>query len=763
MALPSVLSSLVDKFSHGKKPLTENFLALKLGDNAVAATFWQIIDGKVEIGEVSLVPRTSTDEKHLLQIVDEAISKVSAGIKPEPQKIIFGVSEDWITEGKLHHEKLIELRKLCRQLDLSPMGFVAMNEAVENLLRVAEGVPPTALLVGVDKEKIFVTLLRAGKNMGTYVESMSEDLAASLEKAIRKFAGTDYLPSRIIVYDGRTDLEAVKQKIVAYPWTQRLPFLHFPKVEILETMGAVKAIAIAGGTQLGGRLDLAEVDWVKENESEAPTPIVAVEDEKAQQETTEEPVIHVHDEPIVDPGQFEEKVTTDQEEISPELEAVNPQELGFVTEEMEPTIQDLPDGRTRHHFAQNPVSKLNLANSFRSFFSKISSLKFIKRESGHLDGEQKKPLLPLIGVAVALLLVVILSVVGLYFLPKATVTVYVDQKQFNQTLDLVVSPSKDSTSSATLVGKTIEVNLSTTKKGVASGKKLVGTKAKGSITIYNSASARTFPAGTVVTTNNLRFATDSDIDLASSSGLATPSTATISVTALDIGENYNITTGSLFTISNLPSTSYQGKNTAAFSGGSSHQATVVSKDDQTRLMASASAELESRAKEELKGKLATGETLLDKAITSKQDKKKFSREIDTEADSLTLDLSMIFTGLVFDENDAKSAFKNSVMGNIPSGYDLPLDKVASNLAKVNVRKDGAYVLTMDFHGNAQPLIDTFDLVKRISGKNLKQVEQIVKNINGVNKFDVVLMPKFLEKFQMLPMRTDKIIIEVVTL
>lgn len=795
---PSVFSLLSQKFGGKKTPPSENYLALKIAKDSVAATFWEIESGKVQIGNVAVASVSQDSDKGLLNAVDEVISKVCVGVTPEPKKIIFGVSEDWISQGKLFPERLTQLRRMCRELDLSPMGFVAMNEAVENLLRESDGVPPTALLIGIDMDRIYVTLLKAGKNLGTFWEDYSSDLAQSLEKAIRKFTGVDFLPARMVIYDGRSDLEEIKQKIVAYPWTQKLSFLHFPKVEVIETTGAVKAVAAAGGTQLGGQLDLAGMDLIKEQEDTVEKfPVHEVQreiDEQNEEDAVEsqkphETMPHIDEE--LEPHEEETDLENENEtevESEPanlatfkqdaEFEEVDPSELGFKDEESDGDqvadknyeLEDLPVKENFDHPVKKTVGvskitmpKINFALPKFNFKLPTPSSKQSFTNSSQEPSQNFKMKKPL--VLISILLVAFCFVVGLlaYFLPSASVTVFVKPVAISKSLSLALQTGQaGSTTSAVISGKAVDAVLSQTKKGAATGKKLVGTRAKGTITIYNSNGAKNFPAGTTVASGGFKFTMDDSVSLASSSGLASQSTATVSVTANDIGDSYNLTAGSLFSIAGLPTSSYQGKNDSAFSGGSSHQATVVSKDDQLRLLATASAELESQAKGQLQAKLGVGETLLDKAITSKIDKKKFSKDVDSEADSLTLDLSVIYTGLVFDQKDAKVAFQDAVLDQIPQNYLMSLDNIDVTLSKVTQLKNGTYVLNFDFSGRALPVVDNQNVIKSAVGKGVTEFINSVKS-NGIDHIEVLIKPSVFEKLGRMPFQQSKISLEVVSL
>ena len=58
------------------------------------------------------------------------------------------------------------------------------------------------------------------------------------------------------------------EKITSFPWTKNLPFLHFPKVEVFASNDVVKAVAVAGGMQMGGHFELGNDESTDEKAEE---------------------------------------------------------------------------------------------------------------------------------------------------------------------------------------------------------------------------------------------------------------------------------------------------------------------------------------------------------------------------------------------------------------------------------------------------------------------------------------------------------------
>ena len=76
---------------------------------------------------------------------------------------------------------------------------------------------------------------------------MPEDI----EKALLSISNIEVLPSKILIY-GKENIDKYKEEMVAFSWMKQLPFLHLPKIDILDEMMGVGALAFAGASELPG-------------------------------------------------------------------------------------------------------------------------------------------------------------------------------------------------------------------------------------------------------------------------------------------------------------------------------------------------------------------------------------------------------------------------------------------------------------------------------------------------------------------------------
>ncbi len=731
MDLKTVFSSLGNIVGQ-EREVGEQFLAVKISATEVAAATWKVASDKVQLGEVSQAELMGPDLKDLLETSDKALSVAPETVK----KVIFGLPFHWVSNGKIVPGKLDLLRQLCKELDLAPLGYVLLSEALENYYKEVEGAPLTAILLEIDGEEGLVTMYRAGKNLGTAIfDASTSELNTALEKALKEFRETEILPSRIIIYDGKKNLDSLAEKMTAFPWTKTLPFLHFPKVEVFGSYEVVKALAVAGGMQMGGHFELE--------------------------------------------GKPEEEVEPPPEEEKLELEEVSAEEAGFLPEMSPASFGQLQELETPE--VPEPVSpptpvftpgktlvtvKEKLSSLVTTFFAaakKIPLPSLPKLPSGGIKTPKIIPLVVIIAV-----LGLFLFGLALYQLPRATILLHVSSPPFDKELAVTVvteKSTKPATDSAkAITGTFVDVSEVGSKKGVATGHKLVGDKAKGTVTIYSASSAHTFAAGSTLTSPaGLKFTLDKEVAVASGDAI-TRATVTSPVTAADIGDKYNLAAGTKFTIGSLSTSDYAAQADQALSGGSSHEATVITKEDQSRLLATLSAELTNQAQTDLVAKLSPGQKLLPNAVASSVSKKKFSKDVDAEGDTVSLDLTIDFEGVVFAQNDLVEVFAKNYTLDIPTGFYLEGSRATIDIKEIKTDKSGNATMRVHLVGGLLPKIDTTEILRNISGKSASAASRYLSQIPGAGEVTIDVTPKFFSsiiKFA-LPWKQENLKLEIVS-
>lgn len=236
----------------------EYLYALEINHHLVKSAIWSVINHKPQV--LAIGCNASWDDQtndSLVNACDQTLSDAANHLDVtghlQPEKVILGLAPDWIGPEKILPEKLAILKFLTGKLSLTPVGFVVTPEAVIRYIQITEGVPPTVILLGVWPQFLEVTLLRLGKFEGIQLVKRSPKIISDVIEGLSRFAHLDMLPSRMLLYDSGGDLEDLKQQLLSHPWQSpqtHLPFLHFPKIELLPADFSIRAICLAGGTEV---------------------------------------------------------------------------------------------------------------------------------------------------------------------------------------------------------------------------------------------------------------------------------------------------------------------------------------------------------------------------------------------------------------------------------------------------------------------------------------------------------------------------------
>ncbi|HLY14133.1 MAG TPA: baseplate J/gp47 family protein [Candidatus Limnocylindrales bacterium] len=204
------------------------------------------------------------------------------------------------------------------------------------------------------------------------------------------------------------------------------------------------------------------------------------------------------------------------------------------------------------------------------------------------------------GVAV-LVMILVLGLIGVFFLPSATITV-TPRVEAVTPIELSIRADPNATASDPVAGvvPATVLTMDFTSSGTfnATGKKTTTTTATGSVTFtsINTLSSVTFPAGSIVSTSSgVQFATTSDLTLPRWHGRGPMPSGSVEVKAVKGGTSGNVQTGA---IDQLPpgyqSFVYTVTNPAPTSGGTSTTTTQIQKSDTDAAMAGLTKDLKSQ-------------------------------------------------------------------------------------------------------------------------------------------------------------------------
>jgi hypothetical protein len=335
-----------------------------------------------------------------------------------------------------------------------------------------------------------------------------------------------------------------------------------------------------------------------------------------------------------------------------------------------------------------------------------------------------------IWIAGGAIAVVVILIIGSIFLPTAKVNLLTKAKKtslnFNFILDSAATQSD--IAAQTLAAQKLEATKDVTFQVTATGRKEIGNKATGSVSVRNcdDVASHSLPAGTGLSGGGKSFVTAQTVTIpAGSAGggvVNCLSAVDVQITATAPGDTYNVgpTTFSINGFSSLYKASGQ------TSGGTSKTVTVLSAEDVASARKQAEQEAES-GKDDLKKKAGNDQQLFSQTIQSDFDDFNTSVKQDNEADKVTVTAKVKFTGFAAKKDDVNKLFDDQVKEEIKGNKEI----------YQNGSQDGAYTVVKQFSAEKVQLnakasafygdpIDKKEIAKSVAGKPVKEVSGIVK-------------------------------------
>lgn len=713
-----------------KEEASEKYFALDIGLKEVTATLWFLAGKHLQIENISTV--TFDDPDHLIDASNQALDDVLGVGSVEPTKILFGVPDNWLQDENLKSEYLEVLKKLVKELDLSPMAYVSTTHAITHMIQKQTGVPPTIILVEIT-DPLSITIVKAGKIIGTKILKRGDDLPKDIEKALGGFSGIEVLPSKIGIFShDPVSLEKYKEELTGFNWMGSLPFLHLPKVEILDEDSAIKAVALAGASEFEPDVIFSSKNTLPKNELKPSLIHQNIESPTKVDEDLVENAGFVA-------GDIEEVVAEDKE--SPIEEEYAP----GVT----PQVPMRSEGSLIEEYERPPqIGSPNILESKLSSFLTLLHSKGIKTL-----------LIPL--------LVVLLLAVGYILVPKAKVTIFIDPKILEKDAQVIADPSVSVADGSKMVipGKIVETDSTGADKGSATGTKQIGNHAKGAVVIINGSDKPiSLKAGTLLTSaKNIKYTLDNDVsNIASKSASLEPGKSDpISVTASDIGPDSNLSTqGDNLSVDGFSKGDAVAQISTAISGGTTQNVTVVTSDDQKKLLAQVDEALRKKAQGELQSKLSGDQKILSEALEEKINSQVYSKKVGDQASDFTLNLSVHYKGTAYSDNDLKQMVAKLVQTNIPSGYILNLQDTQTQADVSKLESNGKLIFLARFQAKLMPKLNIDQIKEDIKGKTPDQAGEVLRKIENVIDVSIDISPHIPDKIARLPFFSKNISINV---
>lgn len=351
------------------------------------------------------------------------------------------------------------------------------------------------------------------------------------------------------------------------------------------------------------------------------------------------------------------------------------------------------------------------------------------------------------------IMVIGLVLIFIYY-PKATIDLTIQAEPISEQIEIIVNSNdfNNSAGNTSISGKVIASENELEKEFRTTGKKNVGEKAKGEVTISNEGGTQQILVAQTQLESKLGllFITTSEVTIPAATASVDPQgnvvkksgTVKVLVEAKEPGEDYNIDTSD-FTIANKPT--LQASNSSSFSGGITRQITIVSQDD----LDLAKTDLENQLKDTNKTSLIEqsnkdGLSIIESSIANEDKDFIVDKKSGEETEKFIAKLTLRSKSMAFSEDDYRKAVVAVLGDKIPQDKELVLstDDAIEQGAFTNDFSNG----TMKIEGKVQtklaPKID-YDQIKRsIAGKSILSAENLLRNNGAFSDSKITIHPSW---------------------
>ncbi|MFZ5376401.1 MAG: baseplate J/gp47 family protein [Patescibacteria group bacterium] len=812
--------------------MSKLFITILINEKRVQAALGGLdADSQAQAVAISKVRDFNNEETSLIA-TDESLQDLGPDSE-NVDEVIFALEPDWITGGDLDTKRKPFLKKLTENLSLKPIGFVLTTEALAQYLQQTDKYL-SAICLYCRQAKLHLLLFKQGKLLSQIEVGRSGDLLADVHEALARQMksdgqGNQLFPAKILLISSahtREEVEDHQQQILSYQWTENYPFLQMPSVELLPEETMIKAVVGYGGQAVfGGSQGLNEkttAGVVGQAKTEHPAGVIG----GSVDEVNEQGFVATHsaDRFVAETGdQADLKISrvsssglNSSDLIEPDEELASsfgvPVDLKKVPEMLRQG-SDAATGmiggslKAGSKFATGPKHRAR-ANPL-AFFKQIGLL-FSKRkgrpttaesqlavsthtqlhqaESPHakkqltrvLVGAQRQratlfshKTVAIIGVTSGLVALTVLAWAFLSFGSKIHIRIKPSTKVVSKEVQFTLDPKADNSDPAQLVLKAslVSKELMAEDSWQATGVKLVGEKAKGTVTIFNKTdSEKSFPAGTVLKTDKFEFSLDEEVRVASASSKENSSgdgetknygKANVKVTANEIGADYNLAKGTDLQVASFANNSYSATVLETFSGGSSREIRAVSAKDQKDLLEEVTKKILNDSEKIFKEESKAGKYLVPTGDI-KFTKKIFSADVGEEVETFTLKATATVQAVSYLSSDLKPLVVEILSAQTPPGYTLQEDEPEILSSPANDASGAGKVkLNANISLKAKPSIQLDDLRGQVVGKTYEQAKSVLEANEMVSKAEITYQPVFASFFvKTMPKDAERVIIEV---
>lgn len=394
-----------------------------------------------------------------------------------------------------------------------------------------------------------------------------------------------------------------------------------------------------------------------------------------------------------------------------------------------------------------------------------------KKKIVNNDSKPKRVIFLLLKVFVPIIILLALAGYLMYtMLPLVRVKVFIESKSVASSIDFTgQNGSEFNLENKIIAVKTEEVIKERSDNAQTTGIAYRGDRSMGSVQIVCNLTYPTplsLVSGTVLTHDGKNYYTQAAINE------TCPWNGSVTVQAEDIGEEYDLPSGSQFSISGYTLAEVSGTNSGEITGGTKTSYKALSAEDVTNAVNKLKQVTFDEATKELKEtKAGSGWVMIENSIVNELDgEPNTDYIIGTETDIFNVSIKTKSRAIYYyrkDLDDLKEEIlvetaKSQNLFSTSEGYNLKLsDEITSNITLVSL-DNGIVTLKYDLTGSVKPDVNKEDINNYLQGKKWEEGLKYLKSLKFTSKEPVTTFtpdyfPEFLWYF---PNSSSKIIIQI---
>ncbi|MBP7768289.1 hypothetical protein KA082_00445 [Candidatus Woesebacteria bacterium] len=691
------------------------------------------------------------DPDSLVVRMDEALQEL--GKESENiNEVVFSLDAAWLHEGDLVASKKPLLHKVCTDLSLRPLGFIIQSEALVQH-SVNRNAHFSAIFMVIAAHEVTINIVSHGTELYAQTVGRSADIVADLREAFARFVkekNEAHLPGKLVCASfslPEEEVVACQQQLLDASWGSAVPFVQTPTIDIIKPDLATSIIAEQAGESI-----IAPASHAAAHASHTPhSPATHTQELHSELLPTE-----------LEPADFgfsavstEKLVQGRQEERAVEVDTdLLPKSFGIPIKHAPLSPSTDHDADIPHARAVSPVAG--------GFFAKL----FGKRIDEHGRVHYNPLSFIVAGLLTGFLALILIAAIWIFAFSTVSIVVQPIPKTIAKDISLTLDPSitEGDVAALKIPAKKITVELKGENSGTTTGIKIVGDKATGEVVLYNKTTGqKSFPKGTVVAQGDLQFVTTAEATVPASTEQETANQKTttygevkVSVAANLIGIEGNIAKDTELTVANFDKSSYSAKAVDTFTGGSSREVRVISKEDRELLLSEVKKKLLADADTQFKAKSGNGSYVLpssDLTIT----KTVYSGEVESPADTLSLKVEATSTALSYEQKELVVIAQDVLKDQVQEGYALTSDSPQILSAPAPASSSKAVTIKANISMKTLPKLDFNSLAGEVKGMDVDKAKEHLLGKKIFSAVEISFTPSFAQSLiHTLPTNTAKI-------